>query len=117
MKRRPPTSTRTDTHFPYTTLFRSLFESSTEICAHCAGSGRVRTVESLALQVLRRLEEEGIRDAGGEMTVTVPTQVALYLLNRKRHHLVDVEERYEIGRASWRERGCQDVKVSVVGET
>src|SRR3546814_3863930 len=73
----------------------SLFESSTQICAHCAGSGRVRTVESLALQVLRRLEEEGIRDAGGEMTVTVPTQVALYLLNRKRHHLVAVEERYD----------------------
>src|SRR3546814_15110245 len=69
--------------------------SSDLICAHCTGSGRVRTVESLALQVLRRLEEEGIRDAGGEMTVTVPTQVALYLLNRKRHHLVAVGERYD----------------------
>src|SRR3546814_6056655 len=68
----------------------SLFESSTELCPHCAGSGRTRTVESLALQVLRRLEEEGIRDAGGEMSVTVPTQVALYLLNKKRHHVVAV---------------------------
>jgi ribonuclease E len=73
----------------------SLFESSTELCPHCGGDGRVRTVESLALQVLRRLEEEGIRDAGGEMTVTVPTQVALYLLNRKRDHLVAVEQRYD----------------------
>ena len=73
----------------------SLFESSTEICPHCAGDGRVRTTESLALQVLRRLEEEGIRDAGGEMTVTVPTQVALYLLNRKRDHLVAIEQRYD----------------------
>ena len=73
----------------------SLFESSTELCPHCAGSGRMRTVESLALQVLRRLEEEGIRDAGGEMTVTVPTQVALYLLNRKRHHVVAIEQRYD----------------------
>ncbi len=73
----------------------SLFESSTETCPHCAGAGRVRTVESLALQVLRRLEEEGIREAGGEMTVTVPTQVALYLLNRKRDHLVAIEQRYD----------------------
>ncbi|MGF1630054.1 MAG: ribonuclease E/G [Kiloniellaceae bacterium] len=73
----------------------SLFESSTELCPHCGGDGRVRTTESLALQVLRRLEEEGIRDAGGEMTVTVPTQVALYLLNRKRDHLVAVEQRYD----------------------
>ncbi|WP_340117289.1 ribonuclease E/G [Pelagibius sp. 7325] len=73
----------------------SLFESSTETCPHCRGDGRVRTVESLALQVLRRLEEEGIREPGGEMSVTVPTQVALYLLNKKRHHVVAIEERYD----------------------
>jgi ribonuclease E len=73
----------------------SLFESSTELCPHCGGDGRMRTVESLALQVLRRLEEEGIRDAGGEMTVTVPTPVALYLLNKKRDHLVAIEQRYD----------------------
>ena len=73
----------------------SLFESSTEICPHCHGDGRVRTVESLALQVLRRLEEEGIREPGGDMTVTVPTQVALYLLNKKRHHVVAIEQRYD----------------------
>ncbi|GAB4224570.1 MAG: hypothetical protein Tsb0032_29450 [Kiloniellaceae bacterium] len=73
----------------------SLFESSTETCPHCAGSGRTRTVESLALQVLRRLEEEGIREAGGDISVTVPTQVALYLLNRKRDHIVAIEQRYD----------------------
>ena len=73
----------------------SLFESSTELCPHCSGDGRVRTVESLTLQVLRRLEEEGIRDAGGEMTVTVPTPVALYMLNRKRDHVVAIEQRYD----------------------
>src|SRR3546814_1117996 len=72
----------------------SLFESSTELCPHCAGSGRTRTVESLALAVLRRPEEEGIRDAGGEMSVTVPTQVALSLLNKKRHPGVAVQQRY-----------------------
>jgi ribonuclease E len=73
----------------------SLFESSTESCPYCGGDGRIRTVESLALQVLRRLEEEGIREPGGEMTVTVPTKVALYLLNRKRDHVVGIEQRYD----------------------
>ncbi len=73
----------------------SLFESSTELCPHCGGDGRVRTIESLGLQVLRRLEEEGIREAGGEMKVIVPTQVALYLLNNKRDHLVSIEQRYD----------------------
>ncbi len=73
----------------------SLFESSTELCPHCGGDGRVRTIESLGLQVLRRLEEEGIREAGGEMKVIVPTQVALYLLNSKRDHLVAIEQRYD----------------------
>ncbi|MEQ8354185.1 MAG: Rne/Rng family ribonuclease [Kiloniellaceae bacterium] len=73
----------------------SLFESSTETCPHCGGDGRIRTIESLALQVLRRLEEEGIREPGGEMKATVPTQVALYLLNRKRDHLVAIEQRYD----------------------
>ncbi|WP_299617743.1 ribonuclease E/G [Pelagibius sp.] len=73
----------------------SLFESSTEVCPHCAGAGRVRTVESLALQVLRRLEEEGLRESDATIVVSVPTQVALYILNRKRDHLIAIEQRHD----------------------
>ena len=47
----------------------SLFESSTATCAHCQGSGYVRTPGSAALQILRSLEEEGLRQSGGKIVV------------------------------------------------
>lgn len=73
----------------------SLFESSTEICPHCGGDGRVRTVESLALQVLRRLEEEGLRENDATIVVTLPSKVALYIFNHKRSHLMAIEQRHD----------------------
>jgi ribonuclease E len=72
----------------------SLHEMSTEVCKTCGGSGFVRSPDSTALHVLRALEEEGIKRGGGEVQLTVPTQVALYVLNDKRDRLVDVEQRY-----------------------
>ncbi len=72
----------------------SLFESSTESCPRCGGSGHVRSVHSSALAVLRSLEEEGLRGRDGEIRVAVPTAVALYLLNEFRDRLIQVEQRY-----------------------
>ncbi len=72
----------------------SLIESSTMPCPHCQGRGYVRSTESTALQVLRAIEEEGIRDRAGEIIVSVPTEVAIYLLNHKRERLSDIERRY-----------------------
>ena len=72
----------------------SLLEHSTEICPHCAGTGRVRSIESAALHALRAIEEEGVRRRAGEIVVSVPPNVALYLLNQKRHTLSDIEKRY-----------------------
>ncbi|MCA0304071.1 MAG: Rne/Rng family ribonuclease [Proteobacteria bacterium] len=72
----------------------SLLEHSTEICPHCAGTGRVRSIESAALHALRAIEEEGVRRRAGEIVVSVPPNVALYLLNQKRHTLSEVENRY-----------------------
>ncbi|MBK1669222.1 hypothetical protein CKO28_14385 [Rhodovibrio sodomensis] len=72
----------------------SLHEMSTEVCKTCGGSGFVRSPDSTALHVLRALEEEGIKRGSGEVQLTVPTQVALYVLNDKRDRLVDVEQRY-----------------------
>ena len=63
----------------------SLLEHSTEICPHCAGTGRVRSIESAALHALRAIEEEGVRRRSTEIVVSVPPNVALYLLNTKRH--------------------------------
>jgi len=72
----------------------SLLENSTEVCPHCEGSGRIRSVESTALHVLRGIEEEGIRRRAGEIVVSVPTPVALYILNHKRANIAEAEERY-----------------------
>src|ERR1700752_831766 len=63
-----------------------VLEGTTHVCEHCAGSGRVRSVESSALAALRSLEIEALK-GGGEATLTAPRAVGLYILNEKRAHL------------------------------
>ncbi len=72
----------------------SLLEHSTELCPHCAGIGRIRSIESAALHALRAIEEEGVRRRATEILVSVPPKVASYLLNQKRHTLSEIEKRY-----------------------
>ena len=72
----------------------SLLETSSQICPHCRGTGTILSTESMAMRVLRAIEEEGIRMRTSEITVKVPTEVALYILNQKRATLVDMEARY-----------------------
>ncbi|WP_404421015.1 ribonuclease E/G [Thalassospira australica] len=72
----------------------SLVESAFEVCAHCRGVGLVRSIESAALHLLRVLEEEGMRRRSGALTVHVASEVALYVLNRKRDTLAEIEQRY-----------------------
>ena len=75
-------------------LRSSLVEASTETCPICAGVGLLRTVESVALHALRAVEEEALRQRAGLLTMTLPTPVALYVLNQKRYALHDLEARY-----------------------
>uniref|UniRef100_UPI0025EDAA0C Rne/Rng family ribonuclease n=1 Tax=Phenylobacterium sp. TaxID=1871053 RepID=UPI0025EDAA0C len=63
-----------------------VLEGTTHVCEHCAGTGRVRSVESSALATLRSLELEALK-GGGEATLRVPRDVGLYILNEKRAHL------------------------------
>ncbi len=72
----------------------SLFEASMEACRHCHGTGHIRSTESTALHVLRAIEEEDVRNRSAGITVTVPTAVALYILNQKRTRLVEIELRH-----------------------
>ncbi|MEQ9643786.1 MAG: ribonuclease E/G [Alphaproteobacteria bacterium] len=74
----------------------SLFEASMVPCQICAGTGYVRSTESTVLHVLRAIEEEGLRCRAGKITVKVPTEVALYLLNQKRSSVIEVEQRYKM---------------------
>ena len=72
----------------------SLMETSFLPCPHCGGTGSVRSVESASMHVLRAIEEEGIRRRSSEVTVTVHSSIALYILNQKRRDLADIEARY-----------------------
>ncbi|MBM2576833.1 Rne/Rng family ribonuclease [Jannaschia sp. Os4] len=71
-----------------------MLEATTQPCAHCHGTGLIRSDDSLALQVLRMLDEEGTRKRSREVLARVPVKVANYLLNEKREHLAAVEQRY-----------------------
>ena len=72
----------------------SVQEISSVDCPHCAGSGRIRSVESAALHALRAIEEEGVRGRAAGVRATVPPAVALWLMNGKRASLGDIETRY-----------------------
>jgi len=74
----------------------SVLESSTDKCPHCGGSGHVRSVSSVALHLLRMLEEMLLKGATHNLIVRTRTEVALYCLNHKRAHLRDLESRFQI---------------------
>jgi len=74
----------------------SVLESSTEKCPVCGGSGHVRSVSSVALQLLRAIEEMLIKGATHNLIVRTRAEVALYVLNHKRAHLRALEERFRI---------------------
>ncbi len=74
----------------------SVLESSTEKCPVCGGSGHVRSVSSVALQLLRAIEEMLIKGATHNLIVRTRSEVALYVLNHKRAHLRALEERFRI---------------------
>jgi ribonuclease E len=74
----------------------SVLESSTEPCSQCGGSGHVRSVSSVALQLLRGLEEILMKGATHNLVVRTRTDVALYVLNHKRGHLRDLENGFKV---------------------
>jgi ribonuclease E len=72
----------------------SIAEQTFITCPHCLGRGTIRGVESSALQVLRAIEEEGSKRRAAEINVHVASEVALWLLNRKRDRLSEIEARF-----------------------
>jgi ribonuclease E len=74
----------------------SVLESSTEKCPHCGGTGHVRSVSSVSLQLLRAIEEMLLKGATHNLIVRTRSETALYLLNHKRAHLRDLEERFQL---------------------
>lgn len=72
----------------------SLTEAQFQKCPHCKGVGHIRTIDSAAILALRSLEEEGIRSRAGQVFLSVPNEIAIYILNQKREMLADIERRY-----------------------
>jgi ribonuclease E len=71
-----------------------MLESTTQPCAHCHGTGLIRSDDSLALTILRAIEEEGTRKRSREVLVKAPVAVANFLMNAKREHIAGIEARY-----------------------
>jgi ribonuclease E len=71
-------------------------ESSTHKCPICDGTGLVRSVESLALMIMRHIEDHVLRRQGQSINVRVPVEVALYILNFKRETLISLEIRNQL---------------------
>ena len=74
----------------------SVLESSTDKCPHCGGTGHVRSVSSVALHLLRMIEEMLLKGATHNLIVRTRSEVALYVLNHKRAHLRELESRFQI---------------------
>ncbi|WP_036168823.1 ribonuclease E, partial [Noviluteimonas dokdonensis] len=73
----------------------SLGESSQLVCPRCEGHGRMRSVESLSLSILRLAEEHAMKENTGQVLVQAPTEIANYLLNEKRRALGEIEKRHD----------------------
>ena len=71
-----------------------MLEATTQPCSHCHGTGLIRSDNSLALQILRALEEEGTRTRSKEVLVKAPIEIVNYLFNSKREHIAQIEARY-----------------------
>ncbi len=74
----------------------SVIEGTMEVCSDCQGAGRVRSVGSTALQIVRSLEEMASSGKRHNLNVTSRSDIALYMLNRKRTHINEIEARYGI---------------------
>jgi len=78
-------------------LRASLGESSQIVCPRCQGHGRMRSVESLSLSIIRVAEEHAMKDNTGQVLVQAPVEIANYLLNDSPHYEVTRLREHELG--------------------
>lgn len=77
-------------------LSASLDESVQHVCPRCMGQGYIRSVESLALSILRLMIDESMKDQTGRVVAQVPVDVGTYLLNEKREQLREIEQNHQV---------------------
>jgi ribonuclease E len=74
----------------------SIIETNMKPCPHCRGTGMIRSIESMALFVLRGVEAVGLAGKSSAIMVAVPADIDLYLLNQKRSNVLAIEQRYQM---------------------
>ena len=72
----------------------SINESISNLCPYCVGTGRIRSIDTAAMQVLRSIEDEAQKGKMGVLHITVHRDIALFILNHKRSSLLDIESRF-----------------------
>ncbi|WBO23307.1 Rne/Rng family ribonuclease [Sphingomonas abietis] len=77
-------------------LRTGVLEASTRVCPHCEGTGFVRTASSAGLSALRLLEEAAARGKGTYLTLRASREATIYVLNRKRAEISEIEDRYGV---------------------
>ena len=77
-------------------LRTGVLEASTKPCAHCEGTGLMRTAASAGLSALRMIEDEATRGRGEKILLRAGREAAVYVLNKKRFELADIEQRYGV---------------------
>ncbi|MFK7868838.1 MAG: ribonuclease E/G [Roseobacter sp.] len=71
-----------------------MIEATTQPCQTCHGTGLIRSDDSLALSILRQIEEEGTRKRSREVLIKAPVGIANFMMNQKREHIAHIEARY-----------------------
>ncbi|HEY0446860.1 MAG TPA: ribonuclease E/G [Allosphingosinicella sp.] len=94
-------------------LRTGVLEASTKPCPHCEGSGLMRTAASSGLSALRMLEDEAARGRGSRIILRAGREAAVYVLNKKRHEIAEVEERYGVIVEVLIDEGFEGAKMSV----
>lgn len=74
----------------------SVLESTMQVCPHCGGTGHIRSDSSMALHIIRGIEDYLLRHSGFDIHVRTPASSALYVLNHKRQLLADLEGRFGV---------------------
>lgn len=77
-------------------LRTGVLEASTRPCPHCEGTGLVRTASSAGLSALRLIEDEAARGRGSVLTLRASQEATIYVLNKKRADIAEIEDRYGV---------------------
>jgi ribonuclease E len=94
-------------------LRTGVLEASTKACPHCEGSGLMRTASSSGLSALRMIEDEAARGRGENILLRAGRDAGVYVLNKKRSELADIEQRYGVSVEIAIEESLEGAKMNV----